>query len=158
MQVRIEVDPREVFAGFDRMAKQSRTLGRAFQLIKPEMRADQKDHASHQAGPDGPWPARASSTSAKHARSGRRYLGRRRRKRTARPLGRLLTTVSYMASNAGVFGTSPITWSGVHQQGGKVGRGAVVPARPFLWLSDRLVGRATTLLERTLVRSFEGQT
>ena len=62
--VRMTLDPREVFAGFDRLSRRSKSLGKAFRALKPEMRDDQKDHASKKAGPDSGWPARADGTRA----------------------------------------------------------------------------------------------
>jgi phage gpG-like protein len=155
LTLRLDLDARDVLKGFDKMSTQGRSLGRAFRVIKPEMRLDQKDHAAKRAGPDGPWPARSTGTSARQSR-GRRYLGKRRRKSNRRPLGRLVTAITYSASNAGVFATSRIPWSNVHQVGGKVGRGARLPARPFLWISDRLIDRSELVIERVIVRAFEG--
>ena len=153
--IKLTMDASSAVAGLDRMARQGKNLAKAFRILKPDLHADQRDHAARQAGPDGHWPARATGTSARMAK-GRRYLGRQRRRLTRRPLGRLITAVTYSASNAGVFATSRVPWSGVHQNGGKVGRGAVIPARPFLWLSDRIVARAVEVLERTVAYSFGG--
>lgn len=153
----LEFDPRAVFAGFDRMAKQGRTLGKAFRILKPDLRADQKDHAARASGPDGAWPARATATASKLARSSRRYLGKRRRKSSKRPLGRLVTAVMYMASNAGLVARSRVPWSGVHQEGGKVGRGATIPARPFLWISERMLIRSVEVISRVVAYAMEGR-
>lgn len=155
--IRLTLDASSAFAGLDRMAKQGRSLGKAFRILKPDLRADQKDHAAKAAGPDGAWAPRATGTSGRLTRGSRRYLGKTRRKSTRRPLGRLVTQVTYMASNAGVFATSRVPWSGVHQEGGRVGRGAVIPARPFLWLSDRIVERASEVLARIVAYAMEGR-
>lgn len=148
MRLDFTLDAREVERGFDRMSKTGRSqLGSAFKTIRPHMKVDQRDHASKQAGPESQWPPRAPSTTAKMRSA------RRRR----RPLGRLVGAVTYQASAAGVFATSRVPWSGVHQYGGKVGRGSVIPARPFLWISDKLLEIAMGVIGRHVVASFGGR-
>lgn len=156
MQIRMRLDPREAFDGFDRMARRGRSLGGAFRKIKPMLRADQKEHAAKASGPDGPWPPRASSTMARTRRGKRRHLGRRRRKSSRRPLGKIVTAVTFSASVRGAFGKSKIPWSDAHQDGARVGRGATLPARPFFYISDKLEAEAGQVLANELVEAYEG--
>lgn len=140
-----EIDLGEVERSFDAMKRRGRELGQAFRVLKPEMRADQRDHAARREGPEGSWPPLAQSTLAKRA-----SLGRLRR----RPLGRLTSAVTYTASKDGVVARSRVPWSGAHQEGAVVGRGSRLPARPFLWLSDRLIERAKEILARVVTDAF----
>lgn len=141
--IRTRVDLRDVNAGFAEAHRELRAVGR--DLVKP-MRADQRAHAKAQEGPEAKWPPRASSTVAKM-----RAQGRRRR-----PLGRLSTAVTYRATSHAVIAESRAKWSGVHQDGGTVGRGSKIPARPFLWISDRLIDEAIEILQRPILRALGG--
>lgn len=148
MRLDFTLDAREVERGFDRMSKAGRSqLGSAFKTIRPHMKADQRDHASKQAGPERHWVPRAASTMAKLRRGGRR---------ARRPLGKLASAIAYQSSAAGVFATSRVPWSRVHQDGGRVGRGSLIPARPFLWISDKLLEIAINVIGRHVVKSFGG--
>lgn len=157
LKLRLELDARPVLAGFDDMRRASRELGSVFREIRPVMRADQKDHASKAAGPDGKWAPRAASTLGRMSRGSRRFKGTRRRKLSRRPLGRLVTAVTYSASKAGVFATSRVAWSNVHQEGGRVGRGARLPARPFLWISDSLADTAARAIAEHVAGAMGGR-
>lgn len=149
MRVSFVLDARAVERGFDRMSKAGRSqLGAAFKTIRPHMKSDQRDHASKQAGPERHWVPRASSTVAKLRQGGRR---------ARRPLGKLVSAITYQSSAAGVFATSRVPWSGVHQYGGRVARGSVIPARPFLWISDKLLEIAMNVIGRHVVAAFGGR-
>jgi phage gpG-like protein len=141
----ITVDIGAVEKSFDALDARGHHLGQAFRVIKTEMRADQKAHASQQQGPDGSWPARAASTI--------KHLGRSKRKL----LGRLTSAVTYKATADGVTAVSRAPWSGSHQEGDTVGHGAKLPARPFLWISDELAVRAILVIERVLLAAFGGR-
>lgn len=136
-----DIDMGEVERSFDAMIRRGRNLGQAFRVIKPEMRADQRDHARAGEGPEGAWEPLAQSTLEKRA-----SMGRLRR----RPLGRLTAAVTYAASKDGVIARSKVPWSGAHQDGAVVGRGSHLPARPFLWLSDKLISKAKEVIARVV--------
>jgi phage gpG-like protein len=99
----------------------------AWKDARPVLRADQREHAKKQAGPEGAWPARSSST---RVRSGNR-------RRARKMLGRLPTSVSMRGERQRMIMRSPVAWSGAHQEGDRVGHGARIPARPFVYVSDR---------------------
>lgn len=147
----VTVDIGDVEKGLDAMLKRAHQLEPAFEEIKEEMKADQKDHRENEAGPDGRWAARKASTiaDAKAHHKGRLV--------PRKILGKLPTAVTYKALPLGVFGESRIKWSEAQQEGGPVGRGAVLPARPFLWISDQLMARSTAIIERKLTASFGGR-
>ena len=49
---------------------------------------------------------------------------------------------------------SKIAWAAAHQEGGTVGRGAKLPARPFMWMSQWFVSLALRKLGEHLERSW----
>ncbi len=144
----MDVDFREVDRGFSAMERRAHALGPAFRQLKPELRADQRDHAARRAGPFAAWAARAPATLAKAKR------GKSGRIRRSRPLGKLLTAIDYSATATQVMARSLVDWANVHQEGGRVGRGAVIPARPFLWISDAMMARASEIILRHIVMAF----
>lgn len=113
------IDVRGVDLGLERMGDK-RLVGAIARELKKPLRADQRAHARDQAGPDGKWP--------------KRKLGGRRR-----VLGKLPNAVRVVARRGMVSAESRVPWSGAHQDGDKVGRGATLPARRFLWISDDML-------------------
>lgn len=144
MEVVVKADFSDALAGLDAMGRATSPHRELKELVIE----DQRDHAKRREGPDGAWKPRALPTIRKM-----RLQGIRRR-----PLGKLLGAgVSYRANRAGVVGESKVAWSGVHQDGGRVGRGATVPARPFLWLSQKLLEVGERLLVNVKLRAFGGR-
>lgn len=113
------IDVHDVDLGLERMGDKRLVAAIARELKKP-LRADQRAHARDQAGPDGKWP--------------KRKLGGRRR-----ILGKLPNAVRMIARRGMVSAESRVSWSGAQQDGGKVGRGATLPPRRFLWISDDML-------------------
>lgn len=130
---------REVEASLEELRRRGQNPAQAMRVIRKEMSRDTRDHADRKQGPDGAWAPRAASTAAKV----RRGSGRARR-----PLGRLPSAVQYLAERSRVVGRSIVRWSGSQQEGDLVGNGAQIPARPFLWISDRLLETSARVLER----------
>lgn len=142
------LDIGDVEEGLNAMERRARSLGPAFQELKKPLRLDQRDHSKKRQGPSAMWAPRTAST-MERARHG----GRRMRK----PLGRLSGAVSYSADATGVRGVSRVLWSGVHQDGGTVGHRSRLPARPFLWISDAMLGIAENALGSALIRAYGGR-
>lgn len=138
----------DVEKGLDAAARRARSLGPAFRALKKPMREDQKDHGRRQRGPFGAWARRAPSTLAAY---------RARRKRIPRPLGRLLSAVAYKADAGGVSAESRVGWSMAHMEPTRVGRGVKLKARPFLWISRKLLDLAGDAIERVIVADFGGR-
>ena len=132
------VDFGDVEQGIDAMERRAHALGPAFRDLKKPMRDDQRDHGKKQRGPFGAWARRSPKTLEFYREHGR--------KRMPRPLGRLPTAVKYTATAFGVTGESRVAWSAVQQEGGTVGRGVKLKARPFLWLSRRLLDIAENVI------------
>jgi phage gpG-like protein len=136
----LTVNAREVDRLFDAMERRGKSPGAAFRKIRPHMQRDQREHAQRREGPEAKWAQRAPSTLAKFKR------GKTGRRLVRRPMGKLPGAVTYSASDKGVFGRSRVRWSGAHQEGARIARGNVLPARPFLWISDGLRRIAARLL------------
>lgn len=49
--------------------------------------------------------------------------------------------------------TSKVPWAGIHQYGGTAGHGAKIPARPFLWFSQKFLKQAKEIM---LTEAFRG--
>ncbi len=137
----------DVDKGLDATARRARALGPAFRDLKKPMREDQKDHGRRQRGPFGTWARRAPSTLAAY---------RARRKRIPRPLGKLLSAIQYKADAGGVSGESRVKWSLAHMDGATVGRGAKLKARPFMWISRKLLDIAEGVIGKRLLSAFGG--
>lgn len=145
MNLEVELDATEVEASLRELVRRGQDPLPAMRVIRKEMRLDQREHAQDLEGPEGKWPPRSAATLAKI----RKGSGRARR-----PMGRLTTAVEYIAKRSAVVGRSKVPWSGSHMEGDRVGNGARLPARPFLWISDRLLETAITVLERFLVNGW----
>lgn len=143
------VDLRDVDRGFAGLLRAGRDAAPYFRALVPEVRRDQRDHARQQEAPDGAW----ASWSPAYERKKERRRGTRRG-RGRKMLGRLPRAVRYRAGGDYVEAESRVRWSGVHQEGGRVGRGADVPARPFLWFSDDFLDDATEAMSDYAARGW----
>lgn len=140
------IDFGDALKGLDAMGRRG-VLAPAFKTLKAPLRIDQREHAAAQSGPGGSWAPRAQSTIDRH---------RNKPRLPRKQLGRLPTAVSYSASARGVVGESRVAWSSIHQDGGTAGHGARIPARPFLWISDKFLGIATDALTGVVLAAFGG--
>lgn len=139
------IDIGDVEKGLDATERRARTLGPAFRELKKPMRLDQREHGKQQRGPFGTWARRAQSTLASY---------RARKKRVPRPLGRLLGAIAYQSNAYSVTAESRVKWSDVHMTGGTVGHGARLKARPFLWISRKLLETAEDVFTRVLLTAW----
>lgn len=141
--LQLRVDLTHVDRGWDAVTAAARNLEPAYKALRKPLRADQREHAKAKAGPDGAWPAKSPITIAREKRR-RRKSGKRGRVRKL--LGRLPTVVKLLADRRRVAAVSGVRWSAVHQDGGRVGRGSRIPARPFLWASPAMLATARKVL------------
>lgn len=151
--IKLELDLSEVYKGFSQVQSRCRALGPYFSRMGRELRADQAEHAKAKAGPDGPWVKLADGTRSarRKARARLKAGGKRRPGSKSRPtargiLGRLPKAIRVRPSRSEVSVESTVAWSGVHQHGGKAGKGAKIPARPYLWMSEDFRNRAASEL------------
>lgn len=141
------VNLRDVENGLRRMQLAGMDLRPVFKAARKDVRADQRDHAKQQEGPDGKWPRLDPDTLKKRTRqgAGRRHRGKmkRRRKKFGLMLGKLPRSFTISYSRSWIRGTARPKWSGAHQpkRGSttRIGRGATLRARPYLWASTGLL-------------------
>lgn len=146
--IRAKVDISAVDRGLDALTRAARDLGPAFKEARKPVRKDQRDHAQRRQGPDGPWQPKSRLTRAREALAAKRA---KRRPRTKRLLGRLPGAIKVESNRWRVVARSKSRWSNVHQEGGTAGRGARIPARPFLWVSDALEAALRFVFERHIL-------
>lgn len=157
------LDLGDVDRGFAAMRRQAHALSPAMRQLKEPMRRDQKDHARAQMGPLGAWKPRSLKTIAELAKPSNRRL-------LKKPLGKLPTAVTYRSTGTSVVAESLVRWSSVHQDGGIAGQGghkkaafaakrhgSVIPARPFLWVSEQLLAFADLVIKKVLLDAFGGR-
>lgn len=143
------LDIDDAIQGIDAMERRGHALGAAFRALKKPLALDQRDHRKKREGPSGMWAPQAASTRARRLSSPKH--------RSKRLLGRLPAAVKYAATSTLVSGTSRVLWSGVQADGGRVGHGARLTARPFLWISDDMLGVAQSVLGTELIRAYGGK-
>lgn len=131
----IRVDLESLHGNLRAMDRQARNLTGYYRELRAPLREDQTQHAKEQSGPDGAWQPRSPFTIAKMAAA--RRAGSRRRDRKL--LGRLPRAITVRADSKGARAVSLVKWSMAHAQGARVGRGARLPQRQWLWLSPRII-------------------
>ena len=169
MRVSVTADVRAAQARLRRLVKAGHDLRPVWRDSRKAVRDDQKDHGKKQEGPEGGWKPLAASTIAQRSgrrrraaelRKGvarRRLSNRRRRRKTAsskRVLGRLPYLLDTKITSSSLFVISQVPWSGVQQSGGRAGKRARIPARPFLWLSHRVIILTVNKVEQHLLDAW----
>lgn len=160
------IDLTEVDRSMSDVERRSKLLAPAFRELRVPLRRDQARHAKDQAGPGGSWPPRSPFTEArrKSRNRGRRVtkamkvIGLAKSKRRPTPkriLGRLPGAVIYTVGQLFIRATSRVPWSGIHQRGGRAGRGVKIPAREFLWLSMLLLETTSSVLARYVAKGWQ---
>lgn len=130
----------------DEMSRRSRQLSTLVRRFVKPMKEDQAEHADKEEGEDGSkWPALAAATS-KHAR----YLTKSKRQKGQRivevtkvegMLGVLPEVTVVQARGFSLFARPPSRLAHIAKAqhfGGAVGRGSVLPARSYIYVSEKL--------------------
>jgi phage gpG-like protein len=160
------IDLTEVDRALADVETRAKRMAPAFRELRKPLRLDQRDHARGEKGPGGKWPARSALTEERRTAKNRRVRltkamqsiapkKLRHRSTPKRLLGRLPAAVIYATGELFVRATSRVAWSGVHQEGGSVGRGSKIPARPFLWLSEVILDKAKQTLAAFVVKGWK---
>lgn len=131
MEPTLDLDLRDVFDGFEDISRAARNLTPVFQRLVPDMRRDQESHFAEQKGTDAAWPPRAASTMKRRGKSARGGL-----------LGKLKSAFRVEFSRVEIAAFEIVEWSGVHQDGGRVGHGAVIPQREHMYMSTTFLNIA----------------
>jgi len=127
---------------FRRLERAARDVTPAMRKLRKDFRKEQRSHFRAEESSDGSrWPERTDETKRRQLRKAQRDAaarGKKNRPRRTRLLGKLRNfKIRYTKNSITAFSTAP--WSGVQQAGGKVGHGAEIPAREFLWVNDKFV-------------------
>lgn len=123
--------------------------GALLKLRRP-MHKDQRQHRDLQRGPRGQWAPLASITLQRYARAG---IRRNRRILAKLPNPRLTTVTA-----STLIMKSRVRWSMAHQDGPtRVGRGAVLPQRQFLWISRGFLRDAARELNTAMHAAWNGR-
>lgn len=134
----------DVEKGLEGAQRAADRLAPGFMAAKLPMRMDQATHAAQHTGPESPWAAKAPATLARHSKP--REL-----------MGRLPKQVSYVATAESLTGTSRAAWSGgAITTGGRVGHGAILPPREFLWMSDEFLSIAEDIFGDRVLTAYGG--
>lgn len=141
-EITVDIDLSKVFAGYKQAERRSFDLTPVFRRLIPIAKRDIRKSAVLREGPDSKWPKLAKGTLKS------RRKARKRGKRPAKGvLGKLSRAVRVTAGRDFLRETSLIPWSGVHQDGAKVGRGATVPQRTFLYFSNQFLDLTTEAIQ-----------
>lgn len=162
--VKINWHDEELVEAIKRMRRHGGSFQPVFKGLKRLLRLNLKHHAAKFSGPDGKWPRRSAATLERYeakttqrkslkGKSGpvqRKSVRRRKRKL----LGKLPNAVTIKERAMGIAAVSKVPWSDVHNVGGRVGRGAVLPQREFLFMSPAFVETAVDRMAEFVVREF----
>jgi hypothetical protein len=156
--VRMHVRYSGVLAALQRL--RAPDMLRAYRELRGPARYDQRHHDRRSEGPDGRWPSLAPATIARRRRKRGKDKNGRRRGWPKKLLGRLPVSLRSIATSRSLVVQSAIRRPGlgfVHQKGGRIGRGARVPRRQYLWISDWLERQAIRAFRLALVRSWKAR-
>lgn len=155
--ITVKVNDSDVRQAFDEVedAGGRRELASAFTRLKKPLRTDQLEHGKYQVAPDGKWPKLVRPRYLKGRKPSKPGV-KRRRGRERKILGKLPRAVQYKADGTRLRAISRVRWSGVHQDGGRVGRNATVPQREHLWFSRSFLAIAGEEFEGRLLKPFRG--
>lgn len=162
--VRVTWKDREVRDAIARMRARRGSFQPVFAGLKKYLRLTLKQYAAMGKSPDGKWPARAQSTKERYefATSQRKSLRGRQgpvqrkavRRRSGKLLGRLPSAVTIRATKRGIAAVSKVPWSAAQNEGARVGRGANLPKREFVFISPAFGQIAADRMADYVVREF----
>lgn len=120
-------------------------------LVGPT-RFDQRHHWRKEESPDQHWPGLAASTLARRTRARGRDKNGKNRSWPTKLMGRFPTALKLTPSVRSLVVLSRVKrFSYVHQNGGRVGHGARLPRRQFLWFSSFLLAQARKAFEQKML-------
>ncbi len=158
--INIDWDTREVVAGLNMMRKRGADLRPWSRKLKKPFRRSLIDAARAGQSPTGEhWRKRSARTADRDrrgksvvvkkpgkGRSGpvRRRIQKRRKK--TRILGRLPTMLRMQSQRLSFVAVNRVQWAIAHHEGGRVGRGSVLPPRPFMEFSNKFLDLSDKIL------------
>ncbi len=134
------IEFRDVAEGLEALSKAAtRRKTEAFRQIKPRAKRDLGQRGLTQTGPDG------KAWQAGSAASQRRARRDRRRNRQPGDLGKLTTAWKSQIEPEQLRFVNVIDYALIHHEGGRVGRGVKLPARPFGGFSPEFADKASKI-------------
>ncbi|MFH0901891.1 MAG: hypothetical protein V2A73_14775 [Pseudomonadota bacterium] len=166
-----DVDIKRVEQAFADMAKAGKNLRGFWWAQRRSVIADLRSHFVKREGPTGNrWPGYSAAYQERAKRRKNLALAQAQFNRAKRKRGKKATRISYAnmlgkiktswhknkAFQDGLETTNAVPFSSVHDRGGHVGRGRRVRlfARPFAWLSQKLLNRVARRGLRHLMRRW----
>lgn len=147
----VAVDIDNWLDGLREMARRGADLRPVFKEFKVVVRDDLRSHFDRAMGDDGKWAPRAPSTierimglkGSSYKRGKRAGTATKRgQRRLDNQLGRLKTAwATKLTPRLLEFRSKAGKISDIHQRGGQNGKGAVIPARPYAYLSEPVIAK-----------------
>jgi phage gpG-like protein len=147
MLLQVDVDIGYVLSTLNRIGGQD--WKPVFRVLRKPTHKDQRDHRDKQRGPRTRWAPLSATTKKRYAREGKR--------RNRRILAKLPNARIAIVKTDELIMRSRVRWSNAHQDGPtRVGRGAIVPQRQFMWISSSLIAEARSEFRKALWYRFMG--
>jgi phage gpG-like protein len=158
-------DLRSIKKAFKAMERAGENPKKVWRVVKKPMRDDQKEHMRAAEDSKGAkWKPLASSTVerrlSKGGRAGKHTKRGKLKKSAAKKLGKLLGNKLVSGSKFKVSRRSikltqtKVKWAGIHQHGGRAGRGNQIPKREFFYISDDLLAKTARHIARHIATAF----
>jgi phage gpG-like protein len=154
-----DLDLRQLDKGFAAMIRAAKNLKPVWRRIQPMLETDQLEHFTEQAGSGGAWPPLSASTLGRRKSNSSSRAKRRGRNPPKRTSGKIFgnkmpSAFEILMWPREIAAISKIEWADVHQFGGTAGRGAKIPQREHLWLSERFLARALPEIRKFVCKKF----
>lgn len=152
--IKLDIRDGEFKAALKRMKRAGKDLSPVFRKLRKPLADEILEHAERGEGPDGPWPALASSTIERDKHKGR---GKRTANRSGSrsSLGILpATSRVQLIKRRHLAISNKVDWAYAHNEGATTGRGQTTPARPFAFLSPAFLEHADDLIVEYLTKKF----
>ena len=160
----IKADLRSIKKAMRKMERAGADPRKVWRVLRKPLRKDQKEHM--RAGEDSKgskWKPLAASTIqgrlSKGGRAGKFTKRGKMKKKTSRGLSRVLskklvTGAKVKITRGSIKITSIVPWAGVHQKGGRAGRGSRIPAREFFYVGDGLIRQTSRALAKHISEAY----
>lgn len=164
MAVSVKGDLRSIKKAMRKMERAGQNPKKVWRVLRKPLRKDQKEHM--RAGEDskgGKWKPLASSTVqgrlSKGGRAGKFTKRGKLRKKAQRGLSKLLSQklvsgAKVKITRRSISITSKVPWAGIHQHGGRAGRGSRIPAREFFYVGTPLVKQTARALAMHIAKAY----
>lgn len=164
MAVLVKGDLRSIKKAMRTMERAGENPKKVWRVLRKPLRKDQKEHMrAAEDSKGGKWKPLASSTIerrlSKGGRAGKFTKRGKLKKKAQRGLSKLLSQklvsgAKVKITRSAIVITSKVPWAGVHQHGGRVGRGSMLPAREFFYVGDGLIKQTARALAKHIADAY----